>query len=178
MPEKISALNADGISEPFAAEAAPLEVFSHGERFGSSFRHLSSFGGGDHVGVALEELVPGKEKNPSHYHMLEEEHAYILEGALTLKLGARNYVMKTGDYVCFPAGQKVGHAFFNHTDAPCRYLIIGERNPNDVIVYPESGRVSVRLTGEGYGKAATMDYWEGIDASAPDAKARPGLAQE
>lgn len=170
MSDKMSALNADGISEPFAADTAPLEVFSRGERFGSSFRHLSSFAGGDHVGVALEELPPGKETNPSHYHMLEEEHAYILEGALTLKLGARDYVMKAGDYVCFPAGQKVGHSMFNHTDAPCRYLIIGERNPNDVIVYPESGRVSVRLTGEGYRKSATMDYWEGIDASAPGAQ--------
>lgn len=176
MPDKMSALNADGISEPFAAEIAPLETFSHGERFGSSFRHLSSFGGGDHVGVALEELAPGKETNPSHYHMLEEEHAYILEGALTLKLGARSYVMKAGDYVCFPAGQKVGHSLFNHTGAPCRYLIIGERNPSDVIVYPESGRVSVRLTGEGYSKAAAMDYWDGIDASAAGSQA--GQPQE
>ncbi len=178
MSDKISAVNADGISEPFAAETAPLEAFSQGERFGSSFRHLSSFGGGDHVGVALEELAPGKESNPSHYHMLEEEHAYILEGALTLRLGARAYVMKAGDYVCFPAGQKVGHSLFNHTDAQCRYLIIGERNPNEVIVYPESGRVSIRLTGEGYSTSATMDYWEGIDSSSAGAQARAALAQE
>ncbi|MEJ6784187.1 cupin domain-containing protein [Aminobacter sp. Piv2-1] len=162
-----SAINEEGISEPFAATEAPLELFSHGERFGSSFRHLSNFAGGTHVGVALEELAPGKETNPSHYHMLEEEHAFILEGSLTLKLGQRRHVMKAGDYVCFPAGQKVGHSLYNHTDAPCRYLIIGERNPSDVIVYPESGRVSVRLTGEGYRKATTMDYWEGIDAGPP-----------
>jgi len=160
-----TSINADGVSEPFAAESVPLEAFSQGERFGSSFRHLSNFAGGDHVGVALEELAPGKESNPSHYHMLEEEHAYILEGALTLRLGVHAYVMKAGDYVCFPAGQKVGHSLFNHTNEPCRYLIIGERNPNDVIVYPDSGRVSVRLTGEGYRQAATMDYWEGIDTT-------------
>lgn len=167
MSEKTSSINAEGVSEPFAAHEAPLEAFSHGERFGSSFRHLSSFGGGTHVGVALEELAPGKESNPSHYHMLEEEHAYILEGSLTLRLGVRSHVMEAGDYVCFPAGQKVGHSLYNHTDAPCRYLIIGERNPNDVIVYPESGRVSVRLTGEGYSKASVMDYWDGIDVSGP-----------
>jgi hypothetical protein len=29
-------------------------------------------------------------------------------------------------------------------------------------VYTESGRVSVRLTGEGYRKSDTMDDWEGI----------------
>lgn len=176
MSEKTTAINAEGVSEPFAARTAPLEAFSHGMRFGSNFRHLSNFGGGSHVGVALEELPPGKESNPSHYHMLEEEHAYILEGALTLRLGARSYVMEVGDYVCFPAGQKVGHSLYNHTDAPCRYLIIGERNPHDVIVYPDTGRVSVRLTGEGYRKSATMDYWEGIDSSV--AGARPDAAHE
>lgn len=162
-----TSINADGVFEPFAAETVPVETFSQGARFGSSFRHLSSFGGGDHVGVALEELPQGRETNPSHYHMLEEEHVYILQGELTLKLGARRYFMRAGDYVCFPAGQKVGHSMFNHTGEPCRYLVIGERNPNDVIVYPESGRVSVRLTGEGYDGSSVMDYWQGIDASGP-----------
>ncbi|MCX8568732.1 MULTISPECIES: cupin domain-containing protein [Hyphomicrobiales] len=170
MSKRESSINPEGVYEPFSALEAPLEVFSHGERFGSSFRHLSSFGGGSHVGVALEELPPGKETNPSHYHMLEEEHLYVLDGVATLKLGDRTYVMKAGDYVCFPAGQKVGHSLYNHTDAPCRYIIIGERNPNDVIVYPESGRVSVRLTGEGYSGASVMEYWEGIDASRQQAK--------
>lgn len=158
--------NAEGVFEPFSADTVPVETFSQGARFGSSFRHLSSFGGGDHVGVALEELPPGKETNPSHYHMLEEEHVYILAGTLTLKLGDRPYIMGAGDYVCFPAGQKVGHSMYNHTNEPCRYLIIGERNPNDVIVYPESGRVSVRLTGQGYDGAAVMAYWQGIDDEA------------
>jgi uncharacterized cupin superfamily protein len=94
--------------------------------------------------------------------MLEEEHVYILEGALTLVLGDGSYEMSAGDYVCFPAGQKAGHALVNRGDATCWYLIIGERNPNDVVVFTELGRVSVRLTGEGYRKSATMDYWEGV----------------
>ncbi|WP_292444257.1 hypothetical protein [Mesorhizobium sp.] len=73
--------------------------------------------------------------------------------------------MNAGDYVCFPAGQKVGHSLYNHTNAICRYLLVGERNPHDVIVYPESGRVGVRLTGEGYRKSSTMDYWEDIEGA-------------
>jgi hypothetical protein len=32
---------------------------------------------------------------------------------------------------------------------------------DDVIISTDSGRVSVRLTGEGYRKTETMDYWEG-----------------
>jgi hypothetical protein len=41
--------------------------------------------------------------------------------------------------------------------------IIGNPNPNDVVVFTDSGRVSVRLTGEGYRKLATMKYCEGED---------------
>jgi uncharacterized cupin superfamily protein len=67
----------------------------------------------------------------------------------------------SGSYVCFPAGQKAGHPLVNNHDVPCRNLIIDERNPHDVIVYTDSGRVRVRLTGEGYRKSATMEYWDG-----------------
>ena len=96
--------------------------------------------------------------------MLEEEHLLILEGQLTLRLGDKSYAMSAGQYACFPAGQKAGHTLQNNSAAPCRYLIIGERNPHDVIVYTDSGRVSVRLADEGYRKSAVMDYWEGESA--------------
>ncbi|MGO1080231.1 cupin domain-containing protein [Inquilinus sp. CA228] len=162
MTDSPSSINADGVSEPFSVERVPWEEFERG-KLGSRFRVLSKFGGGSHVGVAYEELPPGKQSNILHYHLLEEEHVFILEGELTLRLGDRAYPMKPGDYVCFPAGQKVGHCLVNHTDRPCRYIVIGENNPHDVAVFPETGRVSVRLTGEGYRKSAVMDYWEGTD---------------
>lgn len=160
MTDKTSSINAEGIYEPFSADAVPWEEFSRG-RLGSRYRVLSKFGGGSHVGVVFEELPPGKQTNLLHYHLLEEEHVFILEGALTVRLGDRSYPMQAGDYVCFPAGQKAGHCLINHTDAPCRYLLIGEDDPHDVAVYPETGRVGVRLMGEGYSKSAVMDYWEG-----------------
>lgn len=161
MPDQPNSANVDGIFEPFNVERVPWTQHSKGDRFAIRYRELGEYGGGTHVGVCLEELAPGKQACPAHYHMLEEEHLLILEGALTLRLGERTYEMTAGDYVCFPAGQKAGHALINRGDKPCRYLIIGERNPHDVIHYVDSGRVGVRLMGEGYRKAATMDYWEG-----------------
>jgi uncharacterized cupin superfamily protein len=163
MSAKPTSINAQGIFEPFSVEVVPWTEFSHGERFGTRFRELGEFGGCSHVGVCLEELAPGKQTCPVHYHMLEEEHLLIMAGSATLRLGEQSFELSTGSYVCFPAGQKAGHALINNGSAICRYLIVGERNPHDVIVYPESGRVSVRLTGEGYRKSATMDYWEGQD---------------
>ena len=61
----------------------------------------------------------------------------ILEGQVTLLLGEERHDMRAGDYVCFPAGQKIGHSFMNSGTGPCSYLMIGERNPNEVCVYPD-----------------------------------------
>jgi uncharacterized cupin superfamily protein len=155
-----TSVNGEGIFEPFHVDQVPMEVFTKGQRFASRFQQLGSFGGAVHVGVCVEILEPAKQACPAHYHMLEEEHLYILEGSVTLRLGERTYELSAGHYVCFPAGQKAAHALINNGTAPCRYLLIGERNPNDVIVYPDSGRVGVRLTGEGYRKSATMEYWD------------------
>src|SRR5437879_1734133 len=164
MNRKQNSVDADGVFEPFPIADVPWQEFSHGERFGMRFQHLSDYGGGTQIGIANEVLAPGKQANPFHYHMLEEEHVLVLEGSLTLRLGEKTYVLSAGHYVCFPAGQKVGHSLFNHTSQPCRYLIIGNPNRNDVAVFPETGRVSVKLMGEGYRRSATMDYWEDIDA--------------
>lgn len=159
--EQKTSRNADGAFEPFPADSVPWDSYQQGSRFGLSYQQLGEFGGAQHVGVSREVLAPGKQACPLHYHMQEEEHLLILDGELTLILGEQRYRMQAGDYVCFPAGQQVGHALFNHSAAPCRYLIIGERNRNEVVVYPESGRVGVRSLGQGFDGKATMDYWDG-----------------
>ena len=169
MSEKTSSINADGIYEPFRIDEVPWEEASTGERFGMRYQHLTSFGGGSQISVSMEVLAPGKQANPAHFHLLEEEHVLLLEGRLTVRLGERSYEMLPGSYVCFPAGQKAGHALVNASDAPCRYLIIGNPNPHDVAVHTDSGRVAVKLTGEGYRQSATMSYWEGENTAAPKA---------
>ena len=157
-----SSRNAEGIYEPFDTARVPFEDFVRGERFEMHWQRLSTFGGGTQTGVVLETLPPGKQTNQAHYHMLEEEHVYILEGELTVRLGKRHYVMKPGHYVCFPAGQKAEHTLINHTDAPCRYLLVGATHPHDVAFYPDTGRIGVRLAGQSFRTAATMEYWDDV----------------
>jgi uncharacterized cupin superfamily protein len=162
MSEDSSSRNADGVYEPFEIGRVPWQEFWHGERFGMRYQQLGSFGGGSQISVSMEVLPPGRQANPAHYHLLEEEHVLVLEGTLTLRLGDRRFSLACGHYVCFPAGQKIGHALINETDEACRYLVFGNPQPHDVAVYPDSGRVSVKLTGEGYRQSATMDYWDGL----------------
>ncbi|TDP63413.1 cupin domain-containing protein [Roseateles toxinivorans] len=175
MTQRESSVNPDGVFEPFSADEVPWEEFKHEQRFGVRFRQLNEFGGGTHIGFGMEELAPGMQAYPAHFHMLEEEHLYVLSGVLTLRLGERRYQMKAGDYVCFPAGQKAGHALLNLGSEPCRYLIVGERNPSEVVVYTDSGRVGVRLLGEGFRQSATMAYWEGESGEMPEPDTGPAV---
>jgi uncharacterized cupin superfamily protein len=154
------------ITAPFSVEEVPWEEWHQGEQFGSRTRHIGQYGGGSHVGVVMEELAPGKRSCLAHYHLLEEEHLLILEGQATLRMGEQTYEVSAGDYVCFPAGQAVPHTLLNHGSEPCRFLIIGEHNPHDVVVYPDSEKVLVRATREIYRKSV-VEYWEGEEESKP-----------
>lgn len=158
-----TSVDASGIFEPFTIARVPRRAAAHGERFGMRYQHLSAFGGGTQISVAMEVPDPGRQANQAHYHLLEEEHVLVLEGGMTLMLGAERRALVAGQYVCFPAGQAVAHALINEIDAPCRYLVFGNPQPHDVAVFPDAGRVSVKLMGEGYRRSATMDYREAID---------------
>lgn len=161
---------------PNATRDLAWETYSEVPNFTLRYRHLSRAALGDtyRVGVVIEELPPGMRSAPLHYHFLEEEHVYVLEGTPTLRLGDATHDLKPGDYVCFPAGQKVGHCLVNRSGAPCRYVLVGERNPNDVIIYPESNKMLVRALGRDavFDLAARRDYWDGEDSGLP-AGARP-----
>ena len=156
---------------PIASDEVAWTELADVPRFGLRYRHLTRAVAGDayHVGVAIEELRPGMQSAPAHWHLLEEEHVYILDGSLTVRIGARRFPMRAGDYVCFPAGQDAGHCLLNEGAAPCRYVIVGERNPDDVVVYTDSGKVLVRGLGRRaiFDLAARRGYWDGEATGLP-----------
>ena len=71
--------------KPISSSDVAWTEWSEVPRFGIRYRHLTlaTLGEDYHVGVAIEELGPGLQTAPAHYHFLEEEHVYILEGSLT-----------------------------------------------------------------------------------------------
>jgi len=164
--------------KPIRSSDVPWEEYSEGTRFGGRYRHLTlaAMGKGYHVGVSIEELDPGKRTNPAHYHIFEEEHVYILEGALTAVIGAESFEMLAGDYVCFPAGQKAGHFLINNGTSVCRYVMVGENNPNEVCVYTDSNKVLVRSLGRRaiFDMDAVRHYWHGEDTGVVQDAREPG----
>lgn len=154
---------------PLAIDSVPWTEWSQGVRFKSRYRVLSNTRkDGRKIGIAYEELPPGKQSCPFHYHTLEEEHIIALEGEATLRLGDERYLIKAGDYVGFPAGQRAGHCLLNESDAPFRFLIVGDHQPSDVCVYPDSNKVAVRaLSSAILRDQERLDYWDGERADEP-----------
>ncbi|GIK47333.1 MAG: hypothetical protein BroJett013_00300 [Alphaproteobacteria bacterium] len=155
---------------PIDIDSVPWEEFFKGRRFGNRFRVLSNTRGekSNRIGVSYEELLPGKQSVPFHYHLMEEEHIVALEGECTLRLGDERYTLRAGEYVCFPAGQRAGHCLINHTDKPFRFIMIGTHEPNEVAVYPDSGKILIR----GLDRAILRDgerhdYFDGEKAGEP-----------
>lgn len=178
MPPAISATSAAPL-HPIASESVAWTEWSDVPRFAVRYRHLTRAALGDQyrIGVAIEELEPGKQSAPAHYHIFEEEHVYILEGALTLRLGAARHAIQAGDYACFPAGQRAAHCLINDSAAVCRYVIIGERNPNEVVVYPDSNKVLVRaLDRTILDLGARRGYWDGEETGLPPGTMPPADA--
>jgi uncharacterized cupin superfamily protein len=158
---------------PVAIESLPWTESSEGVRYASRWRVLSDTHGADKrkIGVSYEELLPGKQSCPFHYHMAEEEHIIALEGEATLRLGDERYPIKAGDYVAFPAGQRAGHCLVNEGDKPFRFIMIGDNEPNEICVYPDSNKFSARALHDGqrfmqrFGER--LDYWDGEKKDQP-----------
>ncbi|NWH07760.1 MAG: cupin domain-containing protein [Alphaproteobacteria bacterium] len=144
---------------PVPVEAIAWETWSEGERYGGRVRRLAPRGA--NVGVHIEELPPGRQSCPFHYHLHEEEHLLALSGEALLRLGGEVLRIRAGDYVCFPAGEPQGHCLVNDGTAPFQFLMIGENKPHDVCLYPDSSKINVRLARLNFRVADARDYYDG-----------------
>lgn len=129
---------------PIRSSDLEFDRWQEGTRFAGGEIPLGRLGGAERVGVNLVELTPGKQSCPFHWHLLEEEHFFVLEGRCVLRSGESRFEMGPGDYVCFPAGTRVAHCFENPYPEPCRMLTIGTREKNEVAVYPDSQKMKIR----------------------------------
>jgi uncharacterized cupin superfamily protein len=133
-----------------------------GEHWGGSYRPLTPLldakvGG---LGVNQSRLPPGRTTCPFHYHQREDEVFFILSGLGVLRYGDDVRLLRPGDCVSCPAGTKVAHQIGNPFAEDLVYLAIGANDPDEVCVYPDSGKVMVRSLGQ-VGFLNGTDYLEG-----------------
>lgn len=100
-------------------------------------RRLGDACGLTHIGVNLVELASGGQSALRHWHTNEEEFVYVLEGELTLITNVGEQVLTPGSAAGFVAASRDAHHFVNRSNAPARYLEVGERNERDNAFYPD-----------------------------------------
>ncbi len=98
---------------------------------------LGDAAGLKNYGVNYTILPPGQASAQRHWHRVQDEFVWVLEGELTLITDAGEQVLTPGMSAGFPAGSEDGHHLVNRTDRPAAYLEVGDRVPGDSGEYPD-----------------------------------------
>jgi uncharacterized cupin superfamily protein len=88
-------------------------------------------------GVNLVTLGPGGQSALRHWHTLEDEFVYVVEGEVVLVTDKGEQVLSAGMCAGYPAGKRDAHHFVNRSAAPAVYLEVGNRIEGDNAFYPD-----------------------------------------
>jgi uncharacterized cupin superfamily protein len=115
-----------GYPEPFRSRVLPREKRALGNAVGLT-----------KIGINLTTLPPGKESSMRHFHTLEDEFIFVVEGEIVLCTDEGEQLLCAGMCAGFPAGVSNGHQIINRSDRPARYLEISNRDRDDSATYPD-----------------------------------------
>jgi uncharacterized cupin superfamily protein len=133
--------------------------------------------GSERLGVSLFELAPQQAPFPLHYHLGNEELLIVLRGTPTLRTLDGERELAEGEVVAFPIGERGAHQIVNRSDEAVRILIVSEMVAPDIVVRPESGKLSAfgrppGGAGDGMHKVFferdEVEFWEGEQPPPPD----------
>jgi len=100
-------------------------------------------------GVNLLTLGPGSWSSQRHWHALEEEFVYVLEGEVVLVEDAGEQTLGPGDCAGFKAGTRNGHHLQNRTTRDARILVVGSCFEDDHGEYSDIDMKFERQPGKG-----------------------------
>jgi uncharacterized cupin superfamily protein len=146
------------------------------EGFRGRRARLGRQAGCEHLGASLFELEPGSAAFPLHYHLGNEEMLIVLSGETALRTLDGERSLAEGELVALPIGEPGAHQVINRGQRPARILIISEMNAPDVVVRPESQKISAfgrppGAAGEGfhdvYFRRDAVELWDGEQPPPP-----------
>ena len=117
---------ASAYPEPFASRMSGRRKQALGDRFGIT-----------HFGVNRTTLAPGATSALRHWHAVQDEFVYVLEGNPILVTNDGETPLAPGMCVGFKGGAQDAHHLINRTDRDAVYLEVGDRLPGDAAVYPD-----------------------------------------
>ena len=152
---------------------------SERDGFRSRRQQVGAEAGAERLGASLFELDPGQAFFPLHYHLGNEELLIVLSGTPSLRTPEGERELAAGEVVAFPVGPAGAHQVVNRAAGPVRVLIVSEMNAPDVVIRPESDKVSAfgRPPG-GRGEGMHKVFFLRDEAGFWDGEGPPGPAAE
>ena len=98
-------------------------------------------------GVNLMRLPPANWSSQRHWHTLEDEFVYVLEGELTLVEDDGETALRAGECAAFAKGTGNGHHLINRSDSDVLYLEVGSRQPDDVTTCSDVDMMCTNFSG-------------------------------
>jgi uncharacterized cupin superfamily protein len=132
--------------------------------------------GAERLGASLFELGPGQAAFPLHYHLGNEELLIVVAGTPTLRTTDGERQLAEGEVISFPRGERGAHQVVNRTEGPVRILMVSEMVAPEIVVRPESGKLSAfgrppGGRGEGMHKIFfdrdSVPFWDGEEPPGP-----------
>ncbi|MEA4870488.1 hypothetical protein SDC9_164117 [bioreactor metagenome] len=97
--------------------------------------------------VSLMKIPPHQAAFPYHYHILNEENFFILNGKGLLRTPDGEQEVLPGDYIFFPRGEDGAHKLTNISDTePLIYIDFDTSNIPEICFYPDSEKIGVWCT--------------------------------
>jgi len=139
-PTRIGAL-----AEIEAVQGAPEGYLKRAWFDGRTRRALGKPLGLTGFGVNHTVLEAGAYSALRHWHELEDEFVYVLDGQLTVVDDNGEHLLEAGQFCAFPAGVANAHHVANLGDRPVIFLEIGARCPGqEVVHYPDDDLGTIR----------------------------------
>ncbi len=113
-----------------------------------AFKRLARSGGLSQFDVNLVHLGPDAQSTLRHWHAVEDEFIYVLEGEVVLIEGDERRILRNGDVAAFPAGIERAHHVVNESNSLASFLEVGLRAPHDKVVFPDAGLTATRHNGD------------------------------
>lgn len=126
VPVAVPVPGEDSYPEPFYSRMGKVERRALGDACGLN-----------QLGVNRVVLKPDAQSALRHWHSLEDEFVYVLEGELVLVTDGGEQLLKAGMCAGFAAGQRDAHHLINRSTADACYLEIGNRIAGDDCFYPD-----------------------------------------
>jgi uncharacterized cupin superfamily protein len=115
---------------------------------GRSKRALGDYFGLTQYGLNLTVLEPGASSALRHWHEIEDEFVYVLEGEILLIDNDGEHLLTPGMCAGFKAGVPNGHKLVNRSGSTASYLEVGLRSPTERAHYPDVDLAGIKENGK------------------------------